>query len=106
WAMAMIGSMSAGCPYRWTGMMPTVRDVIFASTLAGSMVKVTGSTSTNTTRPPAWVIIAEVEIHECAVVITSSPGFTPSALTAIMMASVPLAQDTQKRASAALAHAR
>src|SRR5262245_7334893 len=87
-------------------MMPTVRDVIRASICAGLMVKVTGSTSQNTTRPPAWVIIAEVEIQEWAVVMTSSPGFTPSALTAIMIASVPLAHDTQKRASAALAHAR
>ena len=32
---------------------------------------------TNTTRPPAWVIVSVVEIQECAVVITSSPGLTP-----------------------------
>ena len=31
---------------------------------------------------PAWVIIAEVLIHECAVVITSSPGLTFSAAMA------------------------
>src|SRR4051812_43488639 len=87
-------------------MIPTVRGVIRASIWAGSIVKVTGSTSQKTTRPPAWVIIAEVEIHEWAVVITSSPGFTPSALMAIMMASVPLAHDTQWRALAAFAHER
>ena len=27
------------------------------------------------TVPPAWVIVSEVEIQECAVVMTSSPGF-------------------------------
>src|SRR5437773_1745938 len=76
-------------------MMPTVRGVIVASIWAGSIVNVTGSTSQNTTRPPAWVIIADVETHECAVVMTSSPGFTPSARMAIWSASVPLAQETQ-----------
>ena len=60
-------------------MMPTVRGVIAASIAAGSMVKVAPSVSQNTGVAPAWVIIADVEIQECAVVITSSPGFTFSA---------------------------
>ena len=32
------------------------------------------SVSAKTTLAPAWVIIADVLIHECAVVMTSSPG--------------------------------
>ena len=55
-------------------MMPTVRGVIAASIAAGSIVKVVPSVSANTTVAPAWVIIADVLIHECAVVMTSSPG--------------------------------
>ena len=78
----MIASISAGCPYRCTGMMPTVRGVIAASIAAGSIVKVVPSVSANTTLAPACVIIADVEIHECAVVMTSSPGLTFSAAIA------------------------
>lgn len=75
----MIASMSAGWPYRCTGMMPTVRGVIAASIAAGSIVNVASSVSQNTTVAPECVIIAAVEIQECAVVITSSPGCTFSA---------------------------
>ena len=78
----MIASMSAGCPYRCTGMMPTVRGVIAASIAAGSIVNVAPSVSQNTTVAPACVIIAEVLIQECAVVMTSSPGCTFSAAIA------------------------
>ena len=63
-------------------MMPTVRGVIAASIAAGSMVKVDPSVSQNTGVAPAWVIIAEVEIQECAVVMTSSPGLTFNAAIA------------------------
>jgi hypothetical protein len=45
-------------------------------------VNVDPSVSQNTTVAPAWVIMAEVLIHECAVVITSSPDFTFSAAMA------------------------
>ena len=45
-AMLMIGSMSAGCPYRCTGMMAFVFDVIAASMLPGAMLNVSGSGST------------------------------------------------------------
>ena len=55
-------------------MMPTVRGVMAASIAAGSMVKVLSSVSAKTTLAPACVIIADVLIHECAVVMTSSPG--------------------------------
>src|SRR5690348_11145904 len=87
-------------------MMPTVRGVIAASIAAGSIVKVTPSVSQNTTVAPEWVIIAEVLIQECAVVMTSSPGFTFSAFSASQNASVPLAQDTQCFAPAASANSR
>ncbi len=64
-------------------MIPTVREVIFVSIKAGLMVNVSLSVSQKTTRPPAWVMVSEVEIHEWAVVMTSSPGFTPKARMAI-----------------------
>src|SRR5665213_1793612 len=64
----MIASISAGWPYRCTGMIPTVRRVIAASIAAGSIVKVLSSVSANTTLAPAWLIIAEVLIHERIVV--------------------------------------
>jgi hypothetical protein len=63
-------------------MMPTVRGVITASIAAGSIVKVAESVSQNTGVTPACEIIAEVEIQECAVVITSAPGSTFSAAIA------------------------
>ena len=46
--MAMIASMSAGCPAKWTGMMALVRGVIAASTAAGSRLNVCRSMSANT----------------------------------------------------------
>jgi hypothetical protein len=47
-AISRIGSMSAGQPWMWTGMMARVRGVIAASILAGSIVYVFGSMSTKT----------------------------------------------------------
>ena len=41
-AISRIGSMSAGWPYRWTGMMALVRGVIAASIWPGSIVKSSG----------------------------------------------------------------
>src|SRR5450759_4377162 len=76
----MIASMSAGCPYRCTGMMPTVRGVIAASIAPGSMVKVVPSVSQNTAVAPAWVIIADVLIHECAVITTAHSWISTSAM--------------------------
>src|SRR5262245_5127293 len=87
-------------------MMPTVRGVIAASIAAGSIVKVTPSVSQKITVAPACVIIAEVLIQECAVVMTSSPGFTFRPFSASQMASVPLAQETQCFTAAALANSR
>jgi hypothetical protein len=60
-----------------------VRGVIAASIAAGSIVNVAPSVSQNTTMAPAWVIIADVLIQECAVVMTSSPGCTFRAAIAL-----------------------
>jgi hypothetical protein len=79
----MMGSMSAGWPNKWTGMMPTVRGVMRAAICAGSMVPVSGSVSQKTTLPPACVMVSVVEIHEWAGASTSSPGCTPSAFIAM-----------------------
>jgi hypothetical protein len=63
--------------------MPTVAGVIFLSISIGSIVKVSSSVSQKTTRPPACVIVSDVEIQECAEVMTSSPRFKPSPLRAM-----------------------
>jgi len=51
-AMPQMAPMSAGIPKRWTGMMALVRDVIAASSFAGSSVRRAGSISTKTGRAP------------------------------------------------------
>jgi hypothetical protein len=43
-----------------------------------SMLRVCGSTSTNTGRAPARTMTFAVATHDSAVVITSSPGPTPA----------------------------
>ena len=53
-ARAFIRSMSAHSPNRCTGMIPTVRSLIAASASAQSMLKVSGSMSTNTGVAPAY----------------------------------------------------
>ena len=55
------------------------------------MLQVSGSTSTNTGFAPSSTIISAVATKVNGVVITSSPGLTPSAISAISSASVPLA---------------
>ena len=45
--------MAAGCPYRCTGMMPTVRPVTACSTAVASRQKSTGEMSANTGVAPA-----------------------------------------------------
>src|SRR2546430_1129613 len=44
--------------------MPTVAGVIFLSISMGSIVKVSSSVSQNTTRPPACVIVSDVETQD------------------------------------------
>src|SRR6266571_2520096 len=85
-------SIAAIWPYRCTGTMARVRGVMARPTAAGSMLKVSGSTSTNTGVPPALWIAPAVAKNVNGVVMTSSPGFRPSALSGSRSASVPLAQ--------------
>src|SRR5262245_26362808 len=86
---------SADCPYRWTGRMALVRGVIRASTWAGSIVYVTGSTSTYTGTAPQYVMAHDVAMNVMGTVITSSPGPTPAASSARCRADVPELTATQ-----------
>ena len=88
-AIALISSMSAVWPYSETGMIALVRGVIAASISSGSMLQVSGSTSTNTGVAPSSTIISAVATNVNGVVMTSSPGPMPSAISAISSASVP-----------------
>ena len=72
-------------------MMARVRGVIAASISDASMLQVSGSMSTNTGLPPSSTIISAVAAKVKGVVMTSSPGFRSSAISAISSASVPLA---------------
>ena len=71
--------MSAGCPYRCTGMTPTVRSVTAASTAAGSRQKKSGSMSTNTGVAPVSATEFAVAAKVKDGTMTSSPGPTPAA---------------------------
>src|SRR4051812_33013922 len=86
---------SAACPYRWTGRMALVRGVILASTWAGSMVYVAGSTSTYTGVAPQYEMAHDVAMNVIGTVMTSSPGPTPAARRARCRADVPELTATQ-----------
>jgi len=58
------------------------------------MLHVSDSTSTNTGLAPSRTIISAVATNVNGHVITSSPGFSPIAISAICSASVPLPQVT------------
>src|SRR5262245_7535812 len=60
-----------------------------ASTRSRSMLRVTGSISTNTGRAPTSRITLLVATHESGVVITSWPGPTPAMRSAISIVQVP-----------------
>ena len=90
--------MSAHWPYRLTGMMARVRGVMAASMRAASIRPVSGSTSTNTGRPPSRTITSAVAAKVNGVVITSSPLCKPSAIRLMSSASVPLETVMQCRA--------
>jgi hypothetical protein len=76
-------------------MIAFVRGVIAASSFAGSMLYERRSTSTNTGFAPISAIISAVAKNVNGTVITSSPGFTSRAMSAISSASVPLATPMQ-----------
>src|ERR1700693_4747602 len=70
-------------------MIAFVRSVIFWATEAGSRFRVRGLTSANTTRAPFAAAALAVEIQLIGVVITSSPGSIPAAITANSRPAVP-----------------
>ena len=76
-------------------MIALVRAVMAASSFETSILAVSSSTSTNTALAPSSTIISAVAMKVNGVVMTSSPGFTPSAISAISSASVPEATLTQ-----------
>ena len=79
---------STGKPARSTGSSMRVRGLNAASISSGSMLRVTGSTSTNTGRAPARTITLAVDTQDSGEVITSSPGPMSASASAISMAPV------------------
>src|SRR6266850_2164751 len=79
-------------------MIARVRGVIAAAICAALILAVSSSASTNTARAPSSTIISAVATKVKGVVITSSPGLTSSAISAMRSASVPEATVTQWRA--------
>ena len=88
-AIAIIDSISQGCPYKWTGMIAFVFGVIASSIFLGSILNVSGSISTKTGLAPTMPIASAVATNVNAVVITSSPAPISKALNAMWSASVP-----------------
>ena len=81
--------MSTGKPDRYTGMIALVRGVMAASSLARSILRVTGSISANTGVAPTSIITLAVATHEIGVVMTSSPAPIPAMRRAISIVQVP-----------------
>src|SRR5262245_55196873 len=73
-ATSITRPMSAECPYRWTGMIALVREVILAAIWLAAMLYVTGSMSTKTGVAPRRVMAPTVAKKVYGVVMTSSPG--------------------------------
>src|SRR3954464_6040644 len=93
-ATCAIAVMSAGCPYRCTGMMAAVRGVTAAAAAFGSRVRRSASISANTGRAPVIMIASAEYAADNGAVITSSPRPMPSARSAIASASVPVPTPT------------
>ncbi len=83
-----MGSMSAGLPSAWTTMITFVCAVIFDSRSAGSMLS-DSSDSANTGSAPCITMELKQEYQLSAGRITSSPGPTPRAASAVVSAAVP-----------------
>src|SRR6185369_8419779 len=88
--MSAMGCSSQGTPWRWTGTMARVRGPMAASTFAGSMPNVRGSTSTKTGTPPWWSTAIAVATKVKAGTMTSSPAWMPAPISARCSAEVPL----------------
>ena len=82
-------SRSLGWPARSTGRIAFVREVTAFSTWAGSILRSSSRTSTNTGHAPAWTTTFAVAGQVIGEVITSSPGAMPSATSARCIAAVP-----------------
>ena len=74
--------MSHACPAKWTGRTAFVRGVMLFSSARASRLSVSGSQSTNVGRAPMCSTTAAVAVKVMGLVITSSPGPTPSASSA------------------------
>src|SRR5262245_43226748 len=87
WAMS--GSSSAGWPARSTGTIAFVFSVTSWATCSASMFRSESRTSAKTGVAPAWTMTFAVAGQVMGVVITSSPGPTPTASSARWSAAVP-----------------
>ena len=90
--------MSHGWPARCTGTIAFVRSVTSSATRAGSTLRSESRTSAKTGVAPAWTITFAVAGHVIGLVITSSPGPTPSASSERWSAAVPDESATTCRA--------
>ena len=81
--------MLAGWPYRCTATIARVRGVIFFSTSAGSMLKLSGSQSTNTGVAPHSVAPQAVAMNVLTGMMTSSPREMPSDQSTRWLPAVP-----------------
>src|SRR5665647_1258963 len=89
--------MSAGCPYRCTGMMAAVRSVMAASTDAASRQYVCGSMSAKTGVAPVSATELAVAAKVNDGTMTSSPGPIPAASRPRCSPEVPELTATQVR---------
>src|SRR5918994_1727626 len=93
-----ISRRSSSRPARWTGMIAFVRSVMASAVRAGAMLRSESRTSTKTGVAPQWTITFAVAGQVIGLVITSSPGPTPSATSERCSAAVP--EETARTCSA------
>src|SRR5688572_2804255 len=78
-AAALIAGMSQGSPAKWTGK--TARTILLprktSRRLSGDMSTVSGSTSANSGRPPAYNAAFDVATNVIGDVTSAFPGPTP-----------------------------
>ena len=85
-----MSKVSAGNPYRSTGIMPLVFCVTACSVDFGLSVYVMGSMSAKTGVAPVMITASAVATKVNAGNIISSPNFTPAAKRAAWRAAVPV----------------
>ncbi len=96
-ASSVSSRIGAGLPNRCTGTIARVRPVSTGSTVAAVMQCVSASMSANTGRAPALTTASAVAKKLTPGTTTSSSGWMPSARSAIVSDSVPLATPMQCR---------